>query len=217
MSGHDGGSTDDEVEERDFDWKTASQNSTAEETSQTPSSAEESHTESLREENKTLRKDKKSLEETTDTQETRITELEETVAKLRQALSNEREEFKNYKDRAKKREKQAKETAVSEVIEDMSDVHNSLQRALDQDEAMDIREGVESTLRNFDTVLSEYDIELIDPDLGENPDATRHEVMMKDSFEDIESGRIANVFSVGYERDDRVLKPAKVVVSSGSN
>lgn len=163
----------------------------------------------------TLESENENLSETIESLREKRADLEEENAKLQSALRKERKEMENFKDRAKKREQQARDAAIGDIVEDMTEVRDTLQRALDQDKDMEIREGVEATLRSFDKIMSEYDIEVIEPEPGTEPDAQRHEIMMKSEDENIPEGEISEAFSAGYERDGHVFKPAQVVVSSG--
>lgn len=175
----------------------------------------ESENEELRAEVESLRDETEKLTETITQLKEKKTDLEEENGQLRSALQREKKELEEFKERSKKREEQAKEDAIRGIVEDMTDVRDTLKRALQQDEDIEIREGVEVTLRNFDRIMQEYDIEVIEPEPGTEPDAQRHEVMMKAESNEIAEGHITEVFSAGYEREERVFRPAQVVISSG--
>ncbi|MDZ7730132.1 MAG: nucleotide exchange factor GrpE [Natrialbaceae archaeon] len=72
------------------------------------------------------------------------------------------------------------------------------------------------TLREFDRVLAEEDVEEIDPETGSEVDPQRHTVMARvDSAKP--EGTIAEVFTPGYEMSEKVIQHAQVTVSNGED
>jgi molecular chaperone GrpE len=137
------------------------------------------------------------------------------VDELEQQLKRTQADFQNYKKRAKKRQESIQERATEDLVERLVPVRDNLQRALDQDEGADIRDGVESTLAELDRVLEEENVEPIEPEPGEEVDPHRHEVLMRvDSDQPPET--IAESYRPGYEIGDRVLREAQVTVSDGT-
>ncbi|MXR40947.1 nucleotide exchange factor GrpE [Halobaculum sp. WSA2] len=138
----------------------------------------------------------------------------ERVAELESSLRRTKADFQNYKKRAKKRQEQEKARATESLVTRLTEVRDNLVRALDQDDDADIRPGIESTLETFDRVLGEENVEVIDPEPGEEVDPERHEVMMRvDSGQP--AGTVADVYKQGYEMGDRVIEAAQVTVSDG--
>ncbi len=157
--------------------------------------------------------------------EARVADLEDDVETLREEredlkskLRRKQADFKNYKERQKRKQEQLKERATEDLVERLVGVRDNLKRALDQDVDDDesIRGGVEMTLKEFDRVLDEENVEEIAPDAGEDVDPQRHEVMVRvDS--DLPEGTIAEVFNPGYEMAGRVIQAAQVTVSNGAD
>ncbi|POG55005.1 nucleotide exchange factor GrpE [Haloferax marisrubri] len=141
-------------------------------------------------------------------------EAEATAEELQSRLKRTQADFQNYKKRAKKRQDQIKERATEDFVERVVTVRDNLVRALDQDEDADIRGGLESTLKEFDRILEDENVEVIDPEPGTDVDPNRHEVMMRvDSDEPADT--VANVFQPGYEMADKVIRAAQITVSKG--
>ncbi|KAB1194194.1 nucleotide exchange factor GrpE [Haloferax sp. MBLA0076] len=139
-------------------------------------------------------------------------EVEETASELERRLKRTQADFQNYKKRAKKRQDQIKDRATEDFVERVVTVRDNLVRALDQDEDADIRDGLESTLKEFDRILEDENVEVIDPEPGSDVDPNRHEVMMRvDSDQPVDT--IASVFQPGYEMADKVIRAAQVTVS----
>ncbi len=141
-------------------------------------------------------------------------DLQERVEELESKLKRNRADFQNYKKRAKKKQDQIRERATEDLVERLVKVRDNLVRALEQDEDADIRDGVESTLREFDRVLEGEDVSTIEPDAGDEVDPHRHEVMMRVES-DTPEGTVADVYQLGYEMAEKVVRPAQITVSTG--
>jgi molecular chaperone GrpE len=73
------------------------------------------------------------------------------------------------------------------------------------------KEGVELTARQLDTVFEKFAIKAIDPK-GEKFDPHRHQAIGQLESEQ-EPGTVVNVLQKGYLLNDRVLRPALVMVA----
>ena len=142
--------------------------------------------------------------------------LESELEELRAKLTRKQADFQNYKKRTKRKQEQIRERATEDLVERLVPVRDNLVRALDQDEDADIRPGVESTLTEFDHVLDEENVTVIEPEPGDETDPHRHEVMMRVDADQPE-GTIVDRYQAGYEMGDRVLRPAQVTVSTGAD
>ncbi len=146
-----------------------------------------------------------AAEETIDAYEDRIEELE---SKLRRSKAD----FQNYKKRSKRKQDQIRERATEDLVGRLTKVRDNLVRALEQDTDTDIRPGVESTLSEFDRILREENVEIIEPEPGEEVDPERHEVMLRVESDE-PAGSIVDVYQPGYEMAKKVIRPAQVTVS----
>ena len=159
-------------------------------------------------------------EQTVDDLESRIEELEaeldeaeEEIDELTDKLSRSRADFQNYKKRMKNKQEEMQARATEDLVSRFTKIRGNLVRALDQDEDADIRPGIQSTLDEFDAILAEENVEIISPEVGDEVDPQRHEVMMRvDS--DQPDGTVADVYQDGYEMAGKVLQTAQVTVSS---
>lgn len=148
-----------------------------------------------------------------DSVEAELAEKDEEIDDLTDKLSRARADFKNYKKRTKKQQEEMKARATEDLVGELIDVRDNLVRALDQDDDADIRPGVESTLDAFDRALADENVEFISPAAGEEVDPERHEVMQRVDSDQPE-GTIADVYQQGYEMAGKILRPARVTVSS---
>ncbi|QLH79451.1 nucleotide exchange factor GrpE [Halosimplex rubrum] len=139
---------------------------------------------------------------------------DEELDDLAEKLKRKQAEFQNFKKRMEKRREEERERATEDLVTRLLDVRDNLKRALEQDEDTDIRGGVESTLRSFDDVLDQENVDVIEPEPGQDVDPHRHEVLVRVDSDQPE-GAIADVHRPGYVMADKVLREAQVTVSDG--
>jgi molecular chaperone GrpE len=134
---------------------------------------------------------------------------------LESRLKRKQADFQNYKKRTEEQKAELKERATEDFVARLVPVRDDLVRALEQDDDVDIRDGVESTLASLDRVLESENVSAIEPSPGDEVDPVRHEVMMQVESEQPD-GSIVEVFRPGYEMAGSVIQEAQVTVSDGS-
>ena len=139
-------------------------------------------------------------------------DYEERIDDLEGKLTRKQADFQNFKKRQQKKLEQQQARATESLVEDLLPVRDNLARALEQDSDADIREGVEGTLRELDSVLADEGVERIEPEPGEEPDPERHEVLMRVKS-DRPAGTIEELYRPGYEMGEKVIRTAQVTVS----
>ncbi|GAB7093372.1 nucleotide exchange factor GrpE [Halolamina litorea] len=139
-------------------------------------------------------------------------DFEERIDELESKLTRKQADFQNFKKRQQKKLEQQQARATEDLVERLLPVRDNLARALEQDGDADIREGVEGTLRELDRVLENEGAERIEPELGEEPDPERHEVLMRVES-DRPAGTIEELYRPGYELGEKVIRTAQVTVS----
>jgi molecular chaperone GrpE len=144
--------------------------------------------------------------------ETELAEERERADDLESRLKRKQADFQNYKKRAKERQAELKERATEDFVTRLVPVRDDLVRALEQDDDVDIRDGVESTLASLDRVLDSENVTAIEPSPGDEVDPTRHEVMMRVES-DQPAGTVVDVYRPGYEMAGSVIQEAQVTVS----
>ncbi len=75
-------------------------------------------------------------------------------------------------------------------------------------------EGVELTLRSLQASLDKFEVKPIES-VGEPFDPNKQEAMTMEPSESIPVNHVVNEFEKGYFYKDRLLRAAKVTVSSG--
>jgi molecular chaperone GrpE len=75
-------------------------------------------------------------------------------------------------------------------------------------------EGVELTMRELVNVFKKHGIEPISPEVGDKFDPQLHEAMFEAPVPGTRAGEIIQVEADGFMLHDRLLRPARVGVSS---
>ena len=126
----------------------------------------------------------------------------------------------NARKRADKDRRDAEQYGGSRLARDLLPVYDALSRALEsagddqRAAASALIEGVELTLRELKNVFAKHGITVITPELGEKFDPQRHEAMFEAPVPGTVAGSIIQVMDNGFMLHDRLLRPAKVGVSS---
>ncbi|MDQ1901280.1 nucleotide exchange factor GrpE [Paracoccus sp. WLY502] len=126
----------------------------------------------------------------------------------------------NSRKRADKDRREAEQYGGSRLARDLLPVHDALTRALDaageeqRAAASALIEGVELTLRELNNVFAKHGIAVITPKPGDKFDPSEHEAMFEAAVPGTIAGEIIQVMDNGFRLHDRLLRPAKVGVSS---
>ena len=157
------------------------------------------------------------------------TELEEQVSTLEERaalLEKERDEhlddlkrvaaeFDNYRKRVARDQQSLATRAHERLVKELLPVLDDLERALDaaeEHQEAKLEDGVRLVHRELQEALSKEGLEEIETNLHFDPHV--HEALLSQPS-DREDGAILEVLQKGYRLGDRVLRPARVVVSQG--
>ncbi|MDR2594257.1 MAG: nucleotide exchange factor GrpE [Fibromonadaceae bacterium] len=128
-------------------------------------------------------------------------------------------EFENYRTRSAKEQLELISTANGKLLEKLSEVKDNFDRAFaEENKTGDLtafEKGIKLIQEQFNKILSDFGLETIDPS-GEAFDPNMHEALMKQPSENVEEGKIIQVYQKGYKIKNKLLKTAKVIVSSGA-
>lgn len=145
-----------------------------------------------------------------------LARLRAELAEYKDAFLRARAETDNARRIAQADVAKAHKYAVEGFAEDLLPVKDALEKALatGQQSVESIRTGVELTLKALQSAFARARLSEVDPAPGEKFDPHRHEaVAMAPSPQP--ANTIVTAYEKGYLINDRVLRPAKVVVSSG--
>jgi molecular chaperone GrpE len=155
--------------------------------------------------------------------EGRIAELESQVADLTDRLLRAHAELDNIRKRAERDKAETAKYAISRFARDIVGVSDNFQRAIaavppgaaSQDQALkSLIEGVSMSEREFLKVLERHGVKRIDP-TGEIFNPHLHQAVMEQPNPELPSGTVLQVLQAGYSIEDRMLRPAMVVVAKG--
>ncbi|MFO7767714.1 MAG: nucleotide exchange factor GrpE [bacterium] len=145
--------------------------------------------------------------------------MRERVAELEDRLLRTAAEFENYKKRRARTDQDRVRFAAEPLVRDLLPVMDSFERAVEASEGtrdyQAFHDGVEMILQQLREVLERHGVERMAPE-GEPFDPNLHEAMGMMPHEELEEDRVAAVLEPGYVLNERVIRPAKVMVSSGS-
>lgn len=162
-----------------------------------------------------------SAPESTETQED-ILKAELASANAKADEANDRymrlmAEFDNFRRRSAKEQLDLIEVANGKLLEKFADVWENFDRAFAAENKGDLanfEKGMQMIQTQFVKVLTDAGLEQIDP-TGAEFDPNCHEALMQQPSEDIPENHVVTVFMKGYKLKNKILKPAKVIVSSG--
>ena len=147
---------------------------------------------------------------------------EEKIKELEDKLLRTVAEMDNMRKRSDKERSEAYKIGASIFIKDMLPIIDNLQRALTSfvdDEGSDTKSFVDGTnaiLRDFESLLDKTGVKTINPE-GEKFDPNFHEAMFEIPSDEHEAGIILQVIEQGYVLENRLLRAAKVGVSTKKN
>lgn len=165
-------------------------------------------------------------------QDETLEQVEQTIAGDIEALLNEaRDEAAKHRDMAlrlqadmenlrrrtrldiEEARKFALEKFVDALIPAMDSMEMGLQAAANESATVEsIREGLEMTFKQMLDILQSFNVERLDPK-GEKFNPQLHEAMTMVPSTDHESQTVMDVFQKGYTLNDRLVRPARVIVA----
>ena len=127
-------------------------------------------------------------------------------------------ELENLRKRTLKDVESASKGSIERVIQEILPIMDSFELGVKVDTST--KEGVETfiegqtaTFKLFQSVLDKFLIETINPE-NMKYDPELHEVISMQDSDNTESGYIIEVIQKGYRLKNRLLRPARVIVSS---
>ena len=152
-----------------------------------------------------------------------IDTLKSQIDDLTDRLLRAHADMDNLRKRGEREKEETSKYAITRFARDVVTVADNFERAVqavppgaaDEDSALkSLVEGVSMTEREFLNVLERYGVKRVSPK-GEMFNPHQHQAMMEMQNLDVAPGTILEVFQPGYLIEDRVLRPAMVVVAKG--
>ena len=146
--------------------------------------------------------------------DSRLAEIERERDEYLDALQRLKAEFDNFRKRTAResaaQSARASEALVKELLPVLDDLERALVAAEDHEEAK-LEDGVRLVHRALADVLTRAGVAEIETDGAFDPHV--HEALLAQPVDGAEPGSVVQVLQKGYRLGDRVLRPARVVVS----
>ena len=157
--------------------------------------------------------DAEAVENELDLLQSELTELKDKYARVHA-------DFDNIKKRLEREKYTAVEYANEKFAKDMIPVLDSLHMAmasLESDASAEellqkVKEGLELTLKQFNTSLEKHGVTMVAHDEPFDPNI--HNAVQSVDSDEVESGQIVQTFQTGYKYKNRPLREAMVVVAN---
>jgi len=175
-------------------------------------------------------KDKKNnklnVEDKADTSSENITEESENIGtpsyeelidkneELEKSLLRANADLDNALKRTLSEVEKAHKYGVEKLLSELLPVIDNLEHALNnlsENATKEDREGIELTLKSFESALDKFGMIPIYP-VNEDFNPEKHEAVTMEKDESKENGSIGNIFQRGWELHSRLVRPARVTV-----
>lgn len=127
-----------------------------------------------------------------------------------------RADLENFRRRAARDVEAAHKYALERFMTEFLPVRDSMELGVNAaEQASDVdslREGIELTLKMFNAALDKCGVKEVNP-VGEKFDPELHQAMTVQESNEVEPGTVITVVQKGYLLNDRLIRPAMVVVA----
>ncbi len=127
-------------------------------------------------------------------------------------------EFENFRRRTAKENFELMATANAKLIGRLTDVLDDYSLAFDPkhktEKLEDFEKGMRMIHQKFREILDAEGLEEIDPQ-GQEFDPNMHEALMQQPSDTVPDNHVAQVYQKGYKLKSKILKHAKVIISTG--
>jgi molecular chaperone GrpE len=135
----------------------------------------------------------------------------------RQDMLRMQADMENLRKRLVREQEKARRRTLERFMGDLLPVRDSLERGLEaaSDPAASVealKEGKQLIMKMLSKVMGDHGLQTIDP-AGEAFDPEKHEAMTMLPSADHDENTVIDVLEKGYQLHDRLIRPAKVVVS----
>lgn len=156
-------------------------------------------------------------------EEDKLAAAQAELAEYRDKMLRAAAEFDNYKKRMERDRNAAMKYAGEHILREMLPVVDNLERAIAQGVMAEnaaeqklaaLLEGVQLTLKSMLAVLEKFEVKAIES-VGRPFDPNLQEALVMEPSDVVPASHVVSEFEKGYYYKDRLLRVAKVIVSSG--
>ena len=142
--------------------------------------------------------------------------LQQQVAAQRDNYLRAVADLDNYRKRARREKDEIAQFSREQVIRALLPALDNLERALDHsDEGTPLHDGLLQVQKQFQRTLGEFGLVEIRVKAGDQFDPAVHEAVSHVDSSDHPEGTVMEALNSAYKLGDRLLRPARVVVSKG--
>jgi molecular chaperone GrpE len=149
--------------------------------------------------------------------ETALQAAEQATVEAKQDMLRMQADMENVRKRLAREQEKARRRTLERFMNDLLPVRDSLERGLEA--ALDpaasvesLKEGKELIMKMLGKAMGDHGLVTIDP-AGEQFDPEKHEAMTMMVSDQHDENTVIDVIEKGYQLHDRLIRPAKVVVS----
>ncbi len=124
-------------------------------------------------------------------------------------------EFQNYKKRVSKEKSDIRQYATEKLITELLPVLDNFERALAskaEDDPAGYAKGMELIFTQMKTAFEKSGLAEVEAQ-GQDFDPMKHNAVLTEECEELESGKVSKVLQKGYLLNDKVIRPAMVAVT----
>ena len=144
---------------------------------------------------------------------------EEEMALLKEKYIYLQAEYQNYRKRMVKELADARRFAIEDTVQPFFAVFDFLSMAetaaAQSDNIEAIRQGLMMIIAQYRKAFEDLNLKPFDAK-GEKFDPVLHDAVAHESSEEVPEGMVSKQWNCGFKMGDKVLRPARVVVSSGA-
>lgn len=144
----------------------------------------------------------------------KIQQLQEQLTAKEDQLLRQRAEFDNYRKRTQREKEELYQMATADCILPFLGILDNLERAAEADgETSELKDGIAMILKQFRELLDRMEVREIAAQ-GVAFDPNQHNAVNRIEDEKYGENIVCQVFQKGYQRKDKVLRHAMVVVAN---
>ncbi|MCH8156260.1 MAG: nucleotide exchange factor GrpE [Nitrospinae bacterium] len=150
-----------------------------------------------------------------------LSTLQEALQKSEEGLAAQKDQFArlqaetdNFRKRMVREKEEFAQFANERLLKGLIPIFDNLERALEapSSDAAQLKEGVEMILKQFESFLEKEKVVPIKA-VGEKFDPSIHDVVSQEESDEHEENTVIRQFAKGYQLNNRVLRPAQVVIT----
>ncbi|QDU33279.1 heat shock protein GrpE [Poriferisphaera corsica] len=126
-------------------------------------------------------------------------------------------DYQNYVRRAEQNVGVVKEQQVMSIARELVTVLDHFDRAVEVDKEKvtvdDLLGGVKIVKDELLRSIGKFGVQRVEAQVGEEFDPNKHEAMMRQPSEEVETNHIVQQFQPGYVINDKTIRPAGVIVA----